>query len=198
MPKLRLRTRILGATLALIASTGLSTAAQATVYLLNGVTFQDGGTASGFFSTDTTGAIDAFSILTSPIATFPGYDYEFASTTFTYTPGDSQITFARTLPGTIAGYLQLFTISPINSVTSGALPLLTFPGSLPALPSSECLINGTCQNTQGRLVTSGSLIISTPETAVWGMMVMGLAAIGFSLRRAQATRAKIAFAPTSA
>ncbi len=170
----------MGAVLGFAMASGFATAANATTYYLHDVTFDDGTSASGYFSTSVYGYIDSFDITTVDGA-IAGYHYVSGVINSSYNPGDSSATFNR--PSYI-GYLSLTTTSPINSLTSGAF----------TLAGAECDTYGPpCPAGHGRSLLSGSLSLTpAPESATWGLMILGFGAIGFALRR---TRASIAFAP---
>jgi hypothetical protein len=175
-----LSTTVLGALAAAALSFVLAPTASATVYTLDNVTFDDGQTANGFFSTDVDGFVDAIDITTTT-GSIAGFHYT-QNINPEYNPGDSTITFERAGPGdenppADDGFLQL----TFSHAIDGASPNALITGE--EGPSLEC-DSFTCPTDPGsveRFVASGS-ITSVPEPGTWALMTIGLFGIGYGIR----------------
>lgn len=177
------RARIIAgaAAVALCAAAG---AANATTYVLHNARFDDGTTATGTFSTNSYGWIDAWNIQTS--------DGFITGNTYTptinpgYAPGDTVVTFNR--PDYL-GFLQLTLSTPLTS--SGVIPLIVGPGG----PSYEC-DTWSCPGPSfdvRYLAASrdgiGGFLAAIPEPGAWVMMIGGLGLIGAAARRRRSAAA---------
>ena len=163
-----LRTAFAGVVVTLV----VASAASATTYYLNDVTFDDGTMVTGSLSTNTYGFIDAYN-LTTVGGTLPGHHYVDDINSI-YNPGASAITFVNASPS-YDGYLTLTTVNP----TDGALPNALVTGANG--PSLECSTY-SCPNGLARYIVSGSLAATAPEPASWALMLVGVAAVGYGMR----------------
>lgn len=155
------------------------------LWTLNGVTFEDTGTASGTFTTDpTTGAVTSFNIVTTLGSTLGGTTYNSSP----YSAEDNFLfanSFAIIAPNALL--LPVINLAFLNPLTgAGANPLqVSF-----ALPTNqvafECSDN-TCEI--ARFATAGSaigVVEAIPEPSTWAMLILGFAGLGFlAYRRKQ-------------
>jgi len=152
-------------------------------WTLSGVAFNDGGTATGTFSTDsTTGNITAFDITTTTGTTLNGLQYD---TTTSYLYGNNVFSSNSFLLITNLGdrYLNLTFVNPLTSLGIDALRT-----DVPTLGSWECL---NC--TSERRIESGFAISSAvPEPSTWAMMILGFAGVGFMAYRRKSKPALMA------
>jgi hypothetical protein len=148
---------------------------------LSGVTFDDGGTASGSFVYDAiTNTYSSISIITSPGAAFGGTTYTSLSSAF----GSSSTGLLVGASGNLTNTSLLFLLYGTALTNSGGTVLLTGVGE------------GTCDNidcslnTLQRSITAGQLVgtvsVSTPEPSALSLLGMGLFALlaGASIRKA--------------
>lgn len=152
-----------------------ATAAQADsiTWTLQDVTFSDGGTASGTFTTDSTSG-DLLSWDITTIQTTTSY------TGWEYTPESSNLG---------ADTSDSFTLDP-DGLNSPTLLLLTFENPLTAA-GLDAIVTGSssieegqnCCQTFIRTVTSGDAISSAPEPAEYAMLFGGLGLTGLVTRR---------------
>ena len=152
-------------------------------WTLSGVTFEDGGTASGTFATDsTTGAVTSFNIVTTGGTILGGATYG-SGTYFAFDNFFSANSFAiaaddlLTLPSINFAFL-----SALNSTGTNPLQVsFDLPGDQVAF---ECSDN-TCE--VSRFATAGSatgVVEAIPEPSTWAMLIVGFAGLGFlSYRR---------------
>jgi hypothetical protein len=150
------------------------------LWTLDGVTFEDGGTASGTFATDsTTGAVTSFNIVTTTVGSFAGTTYD--SSTYSafdnfFSPNSFAIA-AGTLP-----YINLAFLNALNS--AGTNPLLVSSQLPPEEVAFECGDN-ICE--ASRFASAGSaigVVEAIPEPSTWAMLILGFAGLGFlSYRR---------------
>jgi len=186
----RARGGALASSVALIAALALSSPASADVrWVLNDVTFDDGGTvSSGVFTVDTAGYVSNSApalITTTGGSTLPGNTYAGPSsgginTMINEGSGDNILTlFLLTPPPGYSSYYGEINLEfeyplnvsrPVNPIVAGS------PG-----PSWECL-GWSCPNGTIRYVTGGSAAI--PEPSTWALMALGFAGLGFAGWRA--------------
>jgi hypothetical protein len=132
--------------------------AEASVYTLSGVTFDDGTTATGTVTINvillpTDAFLTAFDIVTTAAGSLPGETYQ----------------------GSTSQVCCNFDLS-----ASGALLHLSVSGlSLDGASS----VSGYEFDDGIRLIASGSLTSAVPEPATWAMMILGFAGIGFMAYR---------------
>jgi hypothetical protein len=153
------------------------------VWTLSGVTFDDGGTASGTFATDsTTGAVTSFNIVTTGGTILDGTTYvpgNYVALDDFFWPNSFAIAAdnALTLP-----FINLAFFNALNS--SGTNPLQVSLDLLPEQVAFECSDN-TCE--VARFASAGSaigVVEAIPEPSTWAMLIVGFAGLGFlSYRR---------------
>lgn len=151
--------------------------ALATEFALQGVTFSDGGTASGDFAIDTYGyfTAPANTVATTTGTAVAGYDYALATTAPSVTnPPDTSVYFSRT--GADIGVLELTFEYALDAVPDGNDPILS---------GFECQAY-TCTALNERTVTAGSAAF-VPEPL--SLALLGGAALGFAAVRRRAAGA---------
>jgi hypothetical protein len=164
---------------ALGMSLAVSAPIQASVidWTLEGVTFDDGGTASGTFSIDSsTGDLVSYDITTTDGTTLVGTVFDPSTAPFVaygdYGPNSFLLL-------TVAG-TRYITLEFLNPLTSG--------GTDPIIPGYDPVSNTgsyECNNcAPARFVTAGEATsLPVPEPSTWAMMVAGFAALGFAAYR---------------
>jgi hypothetical protein len=166
------------------------------VWTLSGVTFEDGGTASGTFATDsTTGAVTSFNIVTTAGWILDGATYG----TDIYSAFDdffSPNSFAIAAKNQLA--LPLINFAFLNALSTAGTNLLQVSFDLPAdQVSFECNQN-LCGADDAivRYATAGSaigVVQAIPEPSTWAMLLLGFAGLGFlSYRRSKLSPAPMA------
>jgi hypothetical protein len=156
-------------------------------WTLSGVTFDDGGTASGTFATDsTTGDVTAFDITTTAGTTLNGSVYD-VSTSFLYANNfftANSFLLATTTPFATP-YLELAFANPLTSTGVDAL----IPGDV----ANTTIGSWECNNCSPfRNVVSGEAVSGVPEPSTWAMMILGFAGIGFMAYRRKSKPALMA------
>jgi hypothetical protein len=161
-----------------LSMAGFSPARADTIVTLEGVTFADGGTASGYFELNVYGYFEFADITTTPgtsmaDAPMPGSTYSTAGAGVNNSvPFDSGFFFNST----VDAFSLVLTAE--NPVTAGGFdPLILGSGSTSSLAGSyeACTENPTtCDGLtylDGRLVTAGTLY--APEPATLSLLGMG-------------------------
>jgi PEP-CTERM motif len=164
-------------TMALCAAAPASAAT--ILWTLRNVTFNDGGQASGTFSTDSnTGLATAFNISTTAGSIL--------NSAFNYTASNSQIFFIQNAfsPQSFIVVTNPFdryiNLAFVNSLAVGGVnPLRLGP---PINGSWECLNCGNLRSITGGVATS------VPEPAAWALMIAGFGLVGAAARRRQSVR----------
>jgi len=157
--------------------------AYAILWTLSGVTFNDGGTASGWFVTDSTGFIQSnYDITTTSTVAAPGFP---GFPGFTYTPSSSFIVTASTNASTIdisaipsddpADHdIELVFAVPLDGTTDRAQLSKTPPGF-------------ETTNLESRGTTAGHAALTiAPEPATLTVLGAGLAALAVARKRREA------------
>jgi PEP-CTERM motif len=162
---------------ALCAATGIAAqaagSAQAATlnWTLHDVTFDDGGSASGTFSTDsTTGDVIAFDITTSAGTTLGGITYDWVTSLLL---GDDIATSNSFMIATrnLDYYLEFAFANPL---TSGGVDALVTSGE----PDGSW----ECNNCSPMRDVTGGFASTAPEPASWALMLVGFGALGLGLR----------------
>ncbi len=146
-------------------------------WTLSNVVFDDGGTASGTFTTDSaTGALTSYNIVTTVGNAFAGFAY---NTSTSYKQGDNtwgpNSFWLRANDN--SRYITLAFAHPLTGGPSDAL----MPGQLggAAVGSWECT---TCGSSGFRNVARGEAVSAAPEPAAWALMMTGIGGMGAALR----------------
>ena len=152
-------------------------------WTLSGVTFDDGGTASGTFSTDaTTGSLLSWDITTTA-GNFPfgGYHYDSSSS---FRDVSTPISFSVLSVNTnFSPVLDLHFVNPLNVV--GVSPFAN--GSR----EYHILIVQNDSELHQRAITAGyaTSITAVPDPETYAMMLAGLGLLGFAARRRKQAQA---------
>jgi hypothetical protein len=144
-------------------------------WTLEGVTFDDGGTASGTFSTDSsTGDIVSYDITTTTGTAVLGAVYDPSNAPFVANNVSGPNSF-RLVLGTGLQYLNLTFQNPL---TSGGID----PIVIGNYQASDTAQSWECNNCFPiRLVSAGEASsLATPEPSTWAMMLVGFAALAFA------------------
>ena len=143
-------------------------------WTLQGVQFNDGGTASGTFSTDSTsGNLISFNIATTAGSTLAGAIYD-PATSFIF--GDNFYSANSFLLATTTPFAKPYlNLSFANPLTSGGVNMLNLGGILAG--SWECMNCSPIRN-----VTAG-YATTVPEPASWALMIAGFGLTGAAMRR---------------
>jgi hypothetical protein len=159
-------------------------------WTLSNLVFDDGGVATGTFSTDsTTGDVTAFDIVTTAGTTLPAFTYD-SSTSFLFANnafGPNSFILAN------ADLTRYINLEFVNALTSTGVDQLILgqpygaPGYLMA-GSWDC---DNCNSVRGAI--SGEAISGTPEPGAWALMLVGFGGLGVMLR-ASRSRASAAIA----
>jgi hypothetical protein len=161
--------------LALAMSAAVSAPVLASVidWTLEGVTFDDGGTASGTFSTDSsTGNIVSYDITTTPGSSLVGTEYDSTTAPFVANNQSGPNSFALLTGGL---YINLTFLNPLTSPGIDPIVIGNYQASNTA-KSWEC---NNCSPI--RLIATGEAVSSpVPEPSTWAMMLVGFAALGFA------------------
>jgi hypothetical protein len=153
------------------------------LWTLDGVTFEDGGTASGTFATDSvSGAVTSFNIETTFGSILGGSTYN----SLPYSPFDNFFfanSFALAAPNVLG--LPVINLAFLNPLTGAGTNALQVDFLLPANQVAfECSDN-TCEI--ARYATAGSaigVVEAIPEPSTWAMLILGFAGLGYlSYRR---------------
>lgn len=155
---------------------GATSANAAKTFNLSGVTFSDGSTVTGSFTTnDAVSAVTNYSIATSG----------FLAQTYTQANGFASIN-SSSLSFTAYGFIfdQVLRLDLSRALsTSGAS---VTGGSESVFILSRSVANG------------GTVSLSTtpavPEPATWALMILGMGAVGFAMRRRKIVNMTIRFA----
>lgn len=168
---------LIGAAVALACVAGAPAHAVTLNWTLHNVAFNDGGTASGTFSTDSAnGQVTAFNIGTTAGTIRGAAAYNPAtSTVFGYNIFSAN-SFTIVTKNTFNPYLNL---SFAHTLASGGVNTLNVGG--PGAGSWEC---SNCDAL--RSVISGSAS-TVPEPASWALMLVGFGGLGMALRAQRRT-----------
>ena len=167
----------------LLFSFPLPSFASTIVWTLDGVTFEDGGTASGTFAVEsTTGAVTSFNISTTAGTILDGATYA-PGNYFAFDNFFSPNSFAIAADNLLA--LPFINFAFLNAMNSAGTNLLQVDFDLPGdQVAFECSDN-TCE--VSRFATGGSaigVVEAIPEPSTWAMLILGFAGLGFlSYRR---------------
>ena len=172
---MKIKTVLAGAALALGMALAASSANAAILnWTLSGVTFDDGGTAFGNFSTDdSTGNLLAFDITTTAGSALGGFHYD-ATTSLKFGDNTFSPNSFVVVNNAFSSYFNFTFVNPLTS--PGVDALVT--GFNSSTGSWECDNCGTVRSVTGGVATTGGV----PEPAAWAMMLAGFAGIGGVLR----------------
>lgn len=138
---------------------------QANTWMLEGVTFDDGATASGTFSVDSSGTLTFYNITTTTMGMYSGENYIF-------TPGTP---------------LSIFNDDNTIDIVGGGSELYIFFGGKSNSNSKNIVMRGSeyDANQANREITAGSIssVSTVPEPETYGMLLTGLGLMGFMSRR---------------
>jgi hypothetical protein len=178
---MKITARILAA-MAFAGSLASPVIARDVVWTLSDVTFDDGGTASGWLEYDADAdTIDGWAITTTGGTIMDGFDYQ--TNIYAFVEGVGDLILGGN--SQYDPYLRLHAFGPLSDA-GGTVALLTgLDGSY------EC---DNCDTV--RAITGGALVAPAspvPEPAVWTTMVAGFGAIGLVARRRRSARTGFAF-----
>ena len=142
-------------------------------WTLSGVTFDDGGTASGTFSTDSTnGNLLTYNITTTLGSTLGGAVYD-STTSFIFCNNCDTANSFLTIINGYSRYIELAFVNPLTSLGVDSL----VPGNL----SNNLLGSWECNNCSlFRNVVSGEAFSGvTPLPSTWLMLLSGFVGLGF-------------------
>jgi hypothetical protein len=142
---------------------------------LSGVTFDDGGTASGSFVYDAvTNTVSSINIVTTAGTTFSGSTYTALSPGFS-PPLPFDFVFVPSASGDLTGTMYLDLELPMPGLTnSGGFVSLMDIGSEGLCADAEC---DTPADSPIRMITGGELVspvVATPEPSAFVLLGMGL------------------------
>ena len=165
--------RILAAGAALSVSLAAPGHAVMLTWTLSNVTFNDGGTASGYFTYDAdTNTFGALDIVTTNGSALTGFEYN-AQWSASH-DGVNQYTFYPVWNR----YIRFHTESALSDA-GGSIGLIT--GDYHSYECANCIPE--------RGIVSGSLVATgVPEPATWGMILLGFAGIGVGIRARRKVR----------
>lgn len=162
-----------------ISASALPANAETLLWTLANVTFGDGGTVFGTFSTDSsTGDMTTYDITTTGGGKLPGAEYDSANSWI----NSLHLTPYSYLISTLTGpsYIELAFANPLTLEAND--PLLVSVGH-PKDASYEC---NNCTPiryiTGGMAVFSGVASLAVPEPAAWMMMLVGFGGVGAAIR----------------
>jgi len=177
----RFRGLALPTAIAVMLGTAWNASAAPITWQLEGVTFDDGGLATGTFTTDS-GVLTSWDILTSGGKVLPALTYD---TLDSDAYGPLPDVHFMTLDS--VRYLRLHFAASLSN--PGTDPLLTSP----IFTSYECGNSPTCSNirevTAGEAIAGGVTageVVSVPEPPVAALFGAGLLGLGFIRRRSAA------------
>jgi hypothetical protein len=156
--------------------------AAAIIWTLSGVTFDDGATLSGTFTTDpTTGLVTSVGTFTVTGGTLSAFTYDSADS-FLYPVRDyvNPNSFI-VVTNDLSRYVNLAFDNPLN--IAGVDPLTL--ASLSDFGSYECTNCGVFRNVVRGFATG----VFVPEPAAWVLMLIGLGGVGAGLRKARQRQA---------
>jgi hypothetical protein len=162
---------------ALLAASASAIPAKATTTLawtLSGVTFDDGGTATGTFTTDSTnGNLVSYDLFTTAGLSLGAFHYD---ATTSEKNGDNFFTPNSFLISDTNGarYIDLAFVNPL---TSGGVDALVIGQN-----SFELINFGAIRNVTAGFATT-SVTASVPEPLSWALMVVGFGLVGVAARR---------------
>lgn len=161
---------ILAASLATLAS-AIPAKAVTLAWTLSGVTFDDGGMATGTFTTDSTnGHLLSYNLFTTAGSTLSAFHYD-ATTSFKLADNHFGPNSFLIVQSAFKNYINL---SFVNPLTSGGVDTLRIGGSPNSYECNNCTLH--------RDVTAGAAT-TVPEPLSWTLMVVGFGLVGVAARR---------------
>ena len=168
----KLIARVALATALVVGSAFMAVPANASTitWTLSGVTFDDGGTASGSFTIDTsTGQLTTFDIITTSTSLFPAFEYNNSSAT------QNVFDLSSFVIASNANQFHLLSMFFADPLSSPGTDLLQLIGPCPP---------GSCESDypftlNARLITAGEAIVSSaPLPAALPLFASGLGGMG--------------------
>jgi len=161
-----MKTRIIVAAALAALTVALPAKAVTLAWTLSGVTFDDGGTAIGTFTTDsTTGHLMTYSIDTTAGSTLGAFHYD-PTTSFKYFNNSSSFLVVNTA---ITRFINFAFVNPLTS--GGVDPFV--------VGSYECNNCGLVRRVTGGVASTATV----PEPASWALLVAGFGLVGVIARR---------------
>ena len=163
------------AAVALVASTSANAAT--ILWTLNSVVYDDGGTASGTFATDsTTGLATAVNISVTAGPNLSAFTFDGATSQILNNIFFNNQSFVA-VNNAFTRYVSFAFVNPLTAPGSNPLNIGIFPNRA----SWDCANCGNIRYAVSGFATSGAV----PEPAAWALMIAGFGLVGGAMRRRQ-------------